>query len=72
MSDEDPARDRDFVMVGARLVGVAGAMVGLVLLGRAVTLTHRVLGLSVVLAGMVVMAVLPLSLARRWRTPPDA
>ena len=69
--NDDPARDRYFVIVGARMLGVAGALFGLVLLGRAVTLEHRIIGVGVVLSSMVVMAVLPLSLARRWRSPPD-
>ncbi|WP_033923212.1 hypothetical protein [Sphingomonas sp. 37zxx] len=66
----DPAMTRYFLMVAARIVPVAGALFGLVLLGRAVTTPDRILGLAIVLAAIFVMATLPRALARRWRTPP--
>lgn len=62
---------RYYLMVLARIVPVAGALFGLVLLGRAVTLGDRALGLAIVVAALAVMATLPRSLARRWRTPRD-
>ncbi|UUL81335.1 hypothetical protein [Sphingomonas qomolangmaensis] len=69
-SGHDPAMTRYFLMVAARIVPVAGALFGLVLLGRAVTLPDRILGMAIVLAAIFVMATLPRALARRWRTPP--
>lgn len=67
----DPAMPRYYLMVLARIVPVTGALFGLVLLGRAVTLGDRALGLAIVVAALAVMATLPRSLARRWRTPRD-
>ena len=64
------ARNRYFALVGARLVGVAGAIFGLVLLARAELLWQRVLGVAIVLSAMAVIATVPRALARRWRTPP--
>ncbi len=64
------ARNRWFLIVLARMVPVAGALFGLVILGRAVTLPDRLLGLAIVLSALVVMAILPKHLAHRWRTPP--
>ncbi|GAA0735550.1 hypothetical protein [Sphingomonas japonica] len=64
------ARNRWFLIVLARMVPVAGALFGIVLLGRAITLPDRILGVAIVLSALVVMAVLPRHLAHRWRTPP--
>ncbi|TPG19980.1 hypothetical protein EAH79_10145 [Sphingomonas koreensis] len=65
------ARNRYFAMILTRLVGVAGAVFGLVLIARGVTGGQRILGTAIVLAAMVMIAVVPRSLARRWRTPPE-
>ena len=73
MSDpETTARNRYFLMTGCRLVGVAGALLGLVLIGRAVAMEQKLIGLALVLAAMLFIAVVPRALARRWRTPPPA
>lgn len=66
----DPAMGRYFLMVLARIVPVCGALFGLVIMGRASQLPQQILGLAIVLAALWVMAILPRSLARRWRTPP--
>ncbi|MEZ0495226.1 hypothetical protein [Sphingomonas sp. IW22] len=66
----DPAMGRYYLMVLARIVPVAGALFGLVILGRAQQLPQQILGLAIVLAALWVMATLPRALARRWRTPP--
>ncbi len=69
MTDGDRiARNRWLALVGTRLAGTAGAVFGLVLLGRAVALPDRLIGLGIVLAAMYMMAVVPRALARRWRT----
>jgi drug/metabolite transporter (DMT)-like permease len=65
------ARNRYFLMTGSRLLGVAGAMLGLVLIGRAVAMEQKLIGLALVLAAMLFIAVVPRALARRWRTPPE-
>jgi hypothetical protein len=68
----DPARGRYFTMMAIELAAVAGAVFGLVLAGRSVQTVPRLLGGAIVLAAMLVMAVVPRALARRWRTPPGA
>ena len=70
MSD-DPARSRWALLVGSRLVGVVGAVFGLVLLGRALTTGQRLLGAAIVLSALLMIAIVPRALARRWRTPPE-
>ena len=72
MSEPDTARNRYFLMTGSRLLGVAGALLGLVLIGRAVAMEQKLIGLALVLAAMLFIAVIPRALARRWRTPPEA
>lgn len=67
----DPAIGRYYLMVLARIVPVAGALFGLVMLGRAAQLREQLLALGVVIAALWVMATLPRALARRWRTPPS-
>ncbi|UYY79120.1 hypothetical protein [Sphingomonas sp. R1] len=66
------ARNRYFLMMGANLVGVAGAVLALLLLGRSHTTELTMLGIALMLASFWVMAAIPKMLARRWRTPPDA
>ena len=68
---DDPARARWFALVGSRLAGVTGAVFGLVLLGRAATTGQRVLGAAIVLSALLIIAIVPRALARRWRTPRD-
>ena len=69
MTAEDRiARRRWLAIQGVRLGGVAGAMFGLVLLGRAETLAPRVIGVALVVSAMLVMMIVPASLAHRWRS----
>lgn len=69
---QETSRNRYFLIAGSRLAGVAGALLGLVLIGRAVALEHKILGTAIVLSALVVIAVVPRALARRWRTPPES
>ncbi|GAA0751197.1 hypothetical protein CA233_07255 [Sphingomonas sp. ABOLD] len=66
------ARNRYFLMMGANCVGVAGAVLALLILGRATTTEQTMLGIALMLAAFWVMAAIPRMLARRWRTPPEA
>lgn len=66
------ARNRYFTIVLSRLAGVAGALFGLVLIGRAVAFEQKALGTAIVISALVMIAVVPRSLARRWRTPPES
>ena len=73
MPDADRlARNRYFLMMGANLVGVAGAVLALLIIGRSHTTELTMLGVALMLASFWVMAAIPKMLARRWRTPPDA
>lgn len=63
------ARRRYFIMTGANLAGAAGAFLGLLILGRSVTTPDMLLGGALLLASLYIMAVVPRSLARRWKTP---
>jgi uncharacterized membrane protein YhaH (DUF805 family) len=66
------ARNRYYLMMLANLVGVAGAVLGLLIVGRAHTNELTMLGATLLLASLWVMAAIPKMLARRWRTPPEA
>ncbi|HVJ03672.1 MAG TPA: hypothetical protein VM662_15950 [Sphingomonas sp.] len=63
------ARTRYYIIMGANLAAVAGAVLGLLIAGRAQTTGHSVLGGALLLASLYFMAVVPRALARRWRTP---
>lgn len=68
---EDPARNRYFLMVLAQIVAVAGAVFGLVIIGRSDAMELKLLGAAILLSGLYCVAVVPRALARRWRTPPQ-
>ena len=67
---DDQARRRYFLLTGVRLAGVGGALLGLVLIGRAHETVPKVIGTALVLSALLLIAVVPRALARRWRTPP--
>ncbi len=71
MTDDELAKQRYFTIIAARLAGVAGAVFGLVLIGRADATRPKVGGVALVMAALVMIAVVPRSLAGRWRTPPE-
>lgn len=62
------ARRRWLALVGTRMAGVAGAVLGLVLAARATTIGPKLLGVAIVLAALAVIAIVPASLAHRWRS----
>lgn len=71
MNDPDLlARRRYFTMMAVELAGVAGAVFGLVLVGRSVGVIPRVLGAAIVISALVMIGSVPRAMARRWRTPP--
>ncbi len=71
MADPDTlARNRYLAIVASRLIAAAGAVFGLVLLSRGISIGQKILGTAIVISAMIVMAVVPAALARRWRTPP--
>jgi len=65
----DPARTRWLAMVGSRIAGSLGAVFGLVLATRAHDWPTKALGIAITLSALAVIAILPASLAQRWRTP---
>jgi membrane protein YdbS with pleckstrin-like domain len=66
---ERQAQGRWFALVGIRLAGAAGAMLGLVLIARAYSWPQKALGVAIVLSALLLIAVVPKALAHRWRTP---
>ena len=62
------ARRRWMAIVGVRMMGIAGEVFGLVLVSRAPTLAPRILGIAIVLSALLVVAIVPASLAQRWRS----
>ncbi len=67
---EDPARGRYFAMVFVQMIAVAGAVFGLVIMGRTEDMWLRILGAAILISGLYCIAVVPRAMARRWRTPP--
>ena len=63
------ARRRWIVLMLVRIGGIAGALLGLVLAARAQDVASKVIGVALVLTALVVIAVVPASLAHRWRSP---
>ena len=68
--DETTARARYYAMVFTRLAGAGGAVLGLILVGRAHTTAPKILGIALVLSALLMIAVVPRAMARKWRTPP--
>ncbi|MEH3046719.1 hypothetical protein [Sphingomonas adhaesiva] len=65
----DPAFPRWAAMMAVRFVATIGAVLGVVLLGRADDLPTRLLGVAIVAAALWVIATVPRALAHRWRSP---
>lgn len=72
-ADDALARKRFFALSIMRLMGAAFAMIGFILISGGFTLagqpTDRWIGAAIVLVGAFDFAVMPLLLARRWRSP---
>ncbi|RYY36815.1 MAG: hypothetical protein EOP59_14270 [Sphingomonadales bacterium] len=63
------ARKRYYAMQAVNIVGCGGAVLGLLIAGRSVTTFHSMLGGTLILASLYVMAVVPRAMAKRWKTP---
>jgi hypothetical protein len=73
MTDPDTtARNRWLALTLTRIAGSAGAIFGVVLIGRAQTIEPKILGVAIVLSALAMIAIVPRSMARRWRTPPES
>lgn len=66
------ARKRYYAMMGVNVVATAGAVLGLVIAGRTHSWGYAILGGAIIISSLYVMAVVPVAMARRWRTPPEA
>lgn len=64
----EQARRRWLAMNAVRLAGMVGAVFGLVLSARAQETLPKVIGIALVLAALSVIAIVPASLAHRWRS----
>lgn len=67
--NEATARRRWLLIVLVRLAGTAGAVFGLVLVGRAQALGPKLIGIGIVLSALLMIATVPRTLAHRWRSP---
>lgn len=72
-SDDTLAKRRFFALSLMRLMGAAFVAIGFILIGGGFSLaglpTDRWVGVAIVLVGAFDFAVMPLILARRWRSP---
>lgn len=63
------ARRRWLAITAVRVAAPAGAILGVVLVGRSADWPTRLLGFALVASALVVLATVPRALARRWRSP---
>lgn len=68
MNEPDPAFRHWLLLTLARVVPTAGAVLGVVLTGRATDTASKALGVAIVLSALLVLATLPRHLAHRWRS----
>ncbi|WEK42438.1 MAG: hypothetical protein P0Y64_13705 [Candidatus Sphingomonas colombiensis] len=69
--DRDPAKIRWFYITLARLAASGGAVLGVLLLAEGDTTWRKLLGGAIILSALAMMAIVPRSLARRWRSPSE-
>ena len=65
----DPARSRWLAMVASRIAGAGGAVFGIVLSARAPDWPTKALGVAIVVSALAMMAIVPRSLAAKWKSP---
>ena len=64
----DPALPRWGAIMAVRFAGTFGAVLGVVLLGRADSWGPKALGVAIVAAALWFLAIVPKALAPRWRS----
>ena len=70
MNDADRlAAKRYYLIQAVNIAAVAGAVLGLLIAGRSVTTFHTMLGGTLILASLYMMAAVPRALVKRWKTP---
>lgn len=62
------ARRRWLMLQAVRIAGVAGALLGVMLVARAPDAVSKLLGIALTLSAIVVIAIVPAGLAHRWRS----
>ncbi|MBB4617686.1 hypothetical protein [Sphingomonas abaci] len=62
------ARRRWLLLQAVRIAGVAGAILGVMLVARAPDILSKVIGIALTLSAIVVTAIVPAGLAHRWRS----
>jgi hypothetical protein len=70
--DERLAMKRYYMMVGVNMLGTAGAVIGLLVAGRAHEYQMTLFGGMIIMSSLYVMAIVPKTMARRWKTPEEA
>ncbi|HKX90702.1 MAG TPA: hypothetical protein VJM13_15930 [Sphingopyxis sp.] len=74
-ADDALAKKRFFAITMMRLMGAAFVAIGFILIGGGFALAgqpaDRWIGVAIVLVGAFDFAVMPLILARRWRSPKE-
>jgi len=66
------AMKRYYIIVALNMLGTAGAVLGLLIAGRAHNYGVTVFGGVVLLSSLYFMAVVPRFFARRWKSPVEA
>lgn len=66
--NDDQAKQRFFILVALRLGGVALALLGIAVIMRRLVEPAELIGSVLILVGTIDVAVLPLILARAWRS----
>jgi hypothetical protein len=66
------AMKRYYIIVALNILGTAGAVLGLLIAGRAQNYWVTIFGGAVLLSSLYFMAVVPRFFARRWKTPVEA
>ena len=62
------ARRRWLMLQVVRIAGVAGAILGVMLIGRDPDVPSKLLGIALTLSAIVVTVIVPAALANRWRS----
>jgi drug/metabolite transporter (DMT)-like permease len=71
MTEQDPARARFFALGMIRLCGVALAFLGVAILSKRWIEPAEIIGGALMAIGAFEVLVLPIILAKRWRTPKE-
>jgi hypothetical protein len=66
------AMKRYYIIAGVNMIGTAGAVIGLLVAGRAHEYQMTLFGGTIIMSSLYIMAVVPKSLAHRWKSPVEA